>query len=73
VQVVTLQSPQRHSVKVERPEPGGGDRLIILAGWLQRPPELFRAVLPYLEPAEVLPVARALGVPVPAPEAADAS
>jgi hypothetical protein len=72
VQVMTLQSPQRHSVTVERPEPGG-DRLIILAGWLQRPAELFRAVLPHLQPAEVLPVARALGVPVPPPEAPGAA
>jgi len=66
--VVTLYSPQRWRLAVERPHDDRGDRLVILAGWGQKPAEAFRAALPLLEPGEVFPVARALGLPEPRPD-----
>ncbi len=66
--VVTLYSPQRWRLAVERPHDDRGDRLVILAGWGQQPAEVYRAALPLLELDEVFPVARALGLPEPRSE-----
>jgi len=66
LRVETIQMQARLGVQVERP---GDGRLIVHAGWELQPFEVFQAVMPQLAPREVLEVARALGLPVPPPEA----
>jgi len=62
VQVLTGRLEARLGLQVERP---GDGRLIVRAGWGERPFDIFTAALPHLAPREILEVARALGLPVP--------
>jgi hypothetical protein len=62
MEIVTIYSPQRHRVAVERHLDNSPWRLVFLAGWGMPDAELLRAVRPFLGPEEIVTVTRALGL-----------